>query len=127
MKLLRATSRRPYTTRAMVLTACLGLLSTCRGSTMLDLSRTTVVVRAGTLPPAELTAARVLLDEVRKRTGLNWPISTVWPARGSVIAIASGAGDPGWRRAMPTRAGADLPEHRAEGFRLAVEHGEEKP
>jgi len=105
---------------AMLLTTCLGLLGS-PGAAMLDLSRATVVVRSGTVPAAEQAAARVLVEEVRERTGLNWPLSTVWPAHGSVIAISSGGTDPGWRRAMPRREGTELPERRPEGFRLLVE------
>jgi len=92
----------------------------CFGSATIDLSKTTVVVRPGNLPPAEQTAARVLVEEVRKRTGLRWPISTNWPARGSVIALSSGE-PASWAKAMPRREGTDLPENRKEGFRLAVQ------
>ena len=106
-----------------LLTTGLSLLANTRASTNLDLTKATVVIRPGTLPPAEQTAARVLVEEVKKRTGLNWPITTVWPKRGVVIAISSGAGDAGWRKAMPRRDGADLPEHRPEGFRLLAESG----
>ena len=92
----------------------------CRASAILDLSKATVVVRSGTIPSAEQTAARVLVEEVRKRTGLNWSISSAWPQQGTVIAISSGAdsGRPGPR---PRREGKDWPENRPEGFRLAVE------
>ena len=100
----------------------LNLLATPQASTKIDLSKATVVVRPGTLPAAEQTAARVLVEEVRKRTGLSWSISTSWPARGNIIALSSG-GDPGWPQPMPRREGTDLPEHRAEGFRLAVAAG----
>lgn len=99
----------------------MGLLTTRCAATALDLSRATVVVRSGTLPPAEQTAVRVLVEEVRKRTGLKWPISTNWPSRGAVVAISSGAGGAGWPRNLPQRNGADLPELRLEGFRLLVE------
>jgi len=100
----------------------LNLLAAPQASTKIDLSKATVVVRPGTLPAAEQTAARVLVEEVRKRTGLSWSISTSWPARGNIIALSSG-GDPGWPQPMTRREGTDLPEHRAEGFRLAVAAG----
>ncbi len=63
----------------------------------------------------------MLVEEVKKRTGLNWPITTEWPQRGVVIAISSGAGDTGRRKSPPRRDGANLPELRPEGFRLIVE------
>jgi len=109
--------------RIVALTAGLGLLATGGAATSLDLSQATVVVRSGTLPAAEQTAARVLVEEVRKRTGLNWPLSTAWPKHGVVIAVSSGAAETGWPRALPRRPGRDLPEQRPEGFRLAVEGG----
>ena len=113
----------------MFLTGGLMLLATGRGlpgdgltaATTLDLSKATVVVRSGKLPPAEETAARVLAEEVQKRTGLNWPIRSAWPADGAVIAISSGPGNAGWPQALPPRQGKDLPELRAEGFRLRAE------
>ncbi len=93
----------------------------CRAATALDLSKATVVVRSGAVPAAEQTAASVLVEEVRRRTGLSWPISTNWPARGSVIAIASGRDQPGWSRRIPRRTATHLPEQRPEGFRLLAE------
>ncbi len=97
------------------------LVANSNTPTILDLTRTTVVIRSGKLPAAEQTAAHVLVEEVKKRTSLNWRISTVWPKRGVVIAIASGASDPGFPQAMPRRQGIDLPELRPEGFRLVVD------
>jgi hypothetical protein len=40
----------------------------------LDLSRASIVVRPGDLPPAERTAGTVLSEEIEKRTGLRLPI-----------------------------------------------------
>lgn len=88
-------------------------------ATDLDLSHTTIVIRSGPLPPAEQTAAQVLQEEVRQRTGRIWPISTHWPARGAVVALASGPTDPGWARPLPKPTAEDSPARRAEGFRLA--------
>lgn len=105
----------------------MGLQADCGTATTLDLSKATVVVRAGTLPPAEQTAARVLVEEVKKRTGLSWTVRAVWPASGVVIAISSGTGAPGWPKALPRRSGAGLPEHRPEGFRLTTEDGGNQP
>jgi len=92
----------------------------CQGAGLVDFSQTTVVIRPGTLAPAEQIAARVLVEEVKKRTGLEWPIQTRWPEHGAAIAIASGSADPGWGKLPPRRTGTDLPEHRPEGFRLVV-------
>ena len=85
-----------------------------------DLAKATVVVRSGVLPPAERTAARVLVEEIERRTGVRWHVSPEWPKTGAVVAIESGSGDPGWPVAAPLRQGLDLPELRPEGFRLVV-------
>jgi hypothetical protein len=99
----------------------LGFLTPCPAAPpTIDLSKVTVVIRPGTLPAAEQMAARVLVEEVKTRTGLDWPISTNWPPGGVVIAIASGSDDPGWRKAMPRRTATERPELRPEGFRLKV-------
>lgn len=92
----------------------------CHAATDLDLTQATVVIRSGTLPAAEQTAARVLVEEIKKRTGLTWPISTVWPERGGVVALSSASSETGWPKARPRPAGKDAPELRPEGFRLVV-------
>jgi len=55
----------------------------------LDLSRARVMVVSGDLPPAQETAARVLTEEVQKRTGVEWPQTHELPSKGPVIALAS--------------------------------------
>ncbi len=92
----------------------------------IDLSHAVVVVRSNTVPTAEKTAARVLVEEVEKRTGLQWKISTAWPKHGPVIALMSGQADPKWGYQIAARKGKDLPENRAEGYRLAVQKIDEK-
>ncbi len=87
----------------------------------IDLSKATVVVRPGPLPPAESTAARVLVEEVARRAGIHWPAATAWPKRGLVIAISSGPEAADWPAAIPRRQGRDLPETRPEGFRLLID------
>jgi hypothetical protein len=97
------------------------LLTHCQAAIDFNLTKVTVVIRSGTLPTAEQTAARVLVEEIKKRTGLDWPISTQWPKRGDVIAISSGAGDPSWPKSLPGHSVKDSPALRPEGFRLVVE------
>ena len=82
-----------------------------------------MVTRAGDLPRAEQSAATVLIEEVEKRTGIRLHQSTSWPAGKVVIAITSQTNVPGWGRKLPQRAGAGLPETRAEGYRIWVEDG----
>jgi len=122
--LIRSQGHLTITMTALMLSMS-WLAAYCAAATI-DLSKATVVVRSGTLPPAEQTAARVLVEEIGKRTGLTWKISSAWPSRGAVIAIASGSEDTGWPKSLPRRPGADLPEYRPEGFRLAVQTEEAK-
>ena len=45
-------------------------------ATALDLTRAVVVTRPGSIPEPERTAARVLIEEVEKRTGVRLTSST---------------------------------------------------
>jgi hypothetical protein len=80
-----------------------------------------VVIRPGELPPAEETAATVLIEEVEKRTRIRLQQSTYWPQGKTVIAISSTDAVPGWNRAIPPREGMDRPEKQPEGFRLVAD------
>jgi len=104
---------------------CLGLLALraapiATPPATLDLAKATVVVRPGTLPPAEQTAARILVEEVQRRTGLRWGIATEWPRRGAVVALSGGAALPGWPAILPADPDRDARASRPEGFRLVA-------
>ena len=92
--------------------------------TKLDLTKATVVIRPGEREPAEAAAPTVLVEEVEKRTGLRWPVAAQWPAKGTIIALTQRVDAP-WGAPLPARTGADLPETRAEGFRVFVEQSGE--
>lgn len=81
----------------------------------LDVSRAVIVVRSGDLPPAERTAAAVLVEEIERRSGTRLRIESRWPEQGPVIAVTSARSVPEWGRAIPETA------PRAEGFRLRVD------
>jgi len=85
----------------------------------IDLTEATIVVgeRAGPESPA----AQVLREEVQKRTGILWEVSCDWPSKGNVIALVTGGLDDLAGRLIPRRQGKDLPERRAEGYRLCVQ------
>src|SRR5580658_107983 len=87
--------------------AALGVLLLCGGSSGagIDLSQEVIVVRPGVLPNAETTAAKVLMEEVEKRTGIRLAASTNWPDGKPAIAITS----------------VKKPGVGAEGFRLFVD------
>lgn len=80
-----------------------------------DFSQAVVVTRGAAAPVVEQTAARVLVEEVKRRTGVELPVTAEWPAGKAVIAISGGAKPAGWPERTPAAPGA------AEGFRLRVE------
>ncbi len=47
----------------------------------------TIVTGSATLTNGERSAAKILTEEVQKRTGLNWPVSSTYPAVGDVIIL----------------------------------------
>jgi len=95
-----------------------GFESDSMGQETVDLARATVVIRKGELPKAEQTAARMLVEELKKRIGKTLPISTSWPKQGPVIVLTSKGVDPEWGHALPQRQSGDQPETRTEGYRV---------
>ncbi|MEO6964688.1 MAG: hypothetical protein ABI076_02170, partial [Acidobacteriaceae bacterium] len=96
-----------------------------RSADSISLKDAVVVTRPGNVPHAERTAAIVLAGELAKRTGIRLKTSTTWPKFAPVIAITSETDVPAWAHAVPTRANADRPESRPDGYRIHVEarHG----
>jgi hypothetical protein len=86
----------------------------------LDLSKAVVVLRPGELPNAEKAAATVLVEELAVRTGIRLSTMSDWPAGKTVIAITSDGDVPAWGVDVPSGDAANLPEARAEGYRLFV-------
>ena len=85
------------------------------GAEPVDLNRATLVVRSGnSVPLPERTAARVLLEEVKKRTDISLPQSTLWPENGAVIALLSGAEGKFQGKDVPATAHCS----KAEGFAI---------
>ena len=64
----------------------LGTVFVCAtaGAAAIDLSQATVVVRGAEAPLVEQTAATVLVEEIEKRTGLRWTVTTEWPSSRSI-------------------------------------------
>ena len=93
----------------------------------IQLNDAVVLSRPGKLPFAEQTAAKVLVEEVEKRTGIRLGASTKWPARKPVIAITSMQHVSEWGRNLPTRQGARLPETNPEGYRLYIDNQNRPP
>ena len=89
-------------------------------SQVIQLHDAVIVSRTGRLPLAEQTAARILLEEVEKRTSVRLATSTKWPQGKPIIAITSATTVPEWGTEIPTRHGVNLAETRPEGYRLFV-------
>lgn len=93
----------------------------------INLKDAVVVTRPGQLPNAERTAAKVLTEELAKRTGIHLRTSTSWPTNTPVLAITSEAAVSTWGRSIPTREMGNRPETRPDGYRLYVESGNGTP
>jgi formyltetrahydrofolate synthetase len=87
----------------------------------MELRQAVVVTRPGELPKAEGVAATVLVEEVQKRTGLLWRVTTDLPETGTAIEI-SGTGDA--RAAEAAGARVAVSKHWAQGGDWAVELAE---
>lgn len=133
-------NRRHFLKQGMLYASALGLTPTVAGAAprgrvgglnhsmkAVDLSDAVIVSRPGKLPFAEQTAAMVLVEEVEKRTGIRVQRSTKWPAGKTIIAITSVQRVQEWGRHVPTRQGANLPEARADGYRLYVDDRSQPP
>lgn len=110
-----------FITSVALLSASAQMLSAPAAAQETDIAQAVVVVRAGELEPAEATAAQVLVEEVARRTGITLSVQTAWPDSGPVIALSTGAADSGWSVPVPRRVGENLPENRAEGYRLLLD------
>ena len=107
--------------------ASVGRIAPVEASEWIDLSNAVVVVRGGDRPNAERSAATALIEEVHKRTGVQWRESSDWPEDATVIAVTATQQVPEWGRAVPKRDGDNLPETLPEGFRIHVERAENQP
>lgn len=77
---------------------------------------TCVIVAPGPGAP-EWRAAEVLREEVKLRTGEDWPIADEWPQRATAVAVSLSENDTLCGRPVPRRRGS-FPENSAEGFRV---------
>ena len=69
----------------------------------IDLSRAVVVVRSRERPAAERIAPTILVEEVARRSGITWTVTSDWPKQASaIIAISTVADPPSWRDQIAT-------------------------
>jgi hypothetical protein len=87
-----------------------------------DLSKASIIVGEGPLPPAEKVASSILSEEVQKRTGLKWSLSSrAEDVSGGKIFLASKANLPAWKSQIPEEILRAPVLARAEGFCIQVQ------
>jgi len=93
-----------------------------RAARALDLDLRNAVILTAEEPhvKTEIVAADMLQQEVQKRTGLRWKISSERSGRQPVIAVAPVADNELCGLTVPHRDGRDLPENEKEGYRICV-------
>ncbi len=102
------------------LTACILLASSFNLSAQsIDLSKASISASSSIKSPVRETSLRVLQEEVAKRTSINLPLSSKW--EDITIALVTIKDDEFNGISVPKRSGVDLPETRAEGFRIYFE------
>lgn len=91
----------------------------------IDLSDAGIIVSDNIKAPVRTTLVKVLKEEVHRRTSLEWQQRASWKeGRNAVIAICLSSEKALLGRPVPQRTGDDLPEHRAEGYRLLAQAGQ---
>jgi hypothetical protein len=102
----------------VTLVFCLSGESSLRAEEI-DLTRAVIVIRKGDLPAAEKIAPTILIEEIARRTGLKWHVTTEWPAQAqAVIAISTISEPPEWQPAIaPTLVRVP---NRPEAFAISV-------
>jgi hypothetical protein len=87
----------------------------------LDLRNAVILTAQKAQVKTEVVAARMLQQEVQKRTGVTWRIAGEQSGDTPVIAIVSAAQSEIGGVAVPRRDGGDAPERKKEGYRICVE------
>jgi len=109
------------------MTFCLVLLggtNLSAAAQQLDLSRAVVVVSPGERGQAEKMAATILVEEVAKRTNVEFTVQENWPSTSQpVIAITTRESNARWSNRVPRTGGNDPPRARPEGFAIRVDSG----
>ena len=101
-----------------VLTLCVFAFNTVQAESI-DLTKATIVIRSGDLPAAEKIAPTILVEEIQRRTGVQWKISSDWPRQADpIVAISTIANPPAWQKEIGSTSGS-VPQ-RAEAFSISV-------
>jgi hypothetical protein len=86
----------------------------------LDLRNAVILTAEEPQVKTEIVAADMLRQEVQKRTGLRWKISSEYSGRKPAVAVASVGERELCGLVVPHRDGPDLPENKKEGYRICV-------
>lgn len=89
-----------------------------------SLAKAVVVIRSGELPAAEKVSSTILTEEITKRTGVTWNVTSDWPSKAeTVIAISTLSQEPSWKKQIANSIGA-VPR-KNEGYAIMVTAGGE--
>ena len=91
----------------------------------IDLREAVILIAEEPHSKGETVAAQMLREEVQKRTGRRWEISTENQGLKPMIALASSTANELAGLTIPRRDGRNLPEAQAEGYRICVERDRE--
>jgi hypothetical protein len=93
----------------------------------LDISKSSILVSSSIASPVRETLAKVLTEEVGKRTGVKWSTTESWTAGShSIVAIALSSDLDMAGKPVPHRDGRQYPENRAEGYRILSQRQNDK-
>jgi hypothetical protein len=86
----------------------------------IDLSKAGIIASAKISSPVRETAIRILQEEVAKRTSIKLPLTSSWE-KSAIIALAVISDNELNGIMVPKRSGENLPESKAEGYRIVSE------
>lgn len=110
----------------LLLFSCLLMIGGAAYAQPVDFSKAAVVASPQIQSPVRETIIRVLQEEVAARTGLKLPLLHS-ARRSALIALATVRDETVAGMAVPKRPGENLPETRAEGYRVTVTQQDGKP
>jgi hypothetical protein len=87
----------------------------------IDLSRASIIISGRINSPVKETALRVLQEEVAQRTSISLKLNTIL-GKSPVIVLAKKDEVTIDGLTVPKRIGKDLPENKAEGFRICLDN-----
>ena len=88
----------------------------------IDLSDAGIIVSENIKTPVRTSLVKILREEVGRRTSLAWQQQVSWKEeQNPIIAICLSGEKTLLGKPVPHRKRGDLPEHRAEGYRLLTE------